>query len=175
MGKRAVLVEAGKVIDVVMPGPGYKPPNDIHLVASDTANIGDSFDGVSFTRAIRKDSKKELMEFVRAYREVVVKEGIDFAPDGKDFVKIPAALYEEIRAIAEVAEDKISIVTPDKILTLNQEQLTRLRLGVADHIHKSHAIAAKLIDGVHKGLITSRGEIAKPETAQIASWRKRYA
>ena len=181
-----VLIEGGKVCNVVMPGPGYRPPNGNTLIESETANIGDEYDGKQFVAVDRPISKEELNKYVHLLRDEAFKKiDFNFAEPGDEQkiinISIPAALREEIRDLAWLAEitgEDTILVVGDDVLTLSPKQLAKLRRRIADYIHHSHAVAAKLIDGIERALITSLSEIDKPETAtalKVAPWRKSYA
>jgi len=178
---RHVLVKDGKVQDAVMPGPGYKPPKGFRMIKSDTANIGDSYDGGEFASCgVLETTKEQWKDYVRFLREVIVKDGIEFdiAEPGADpkLVKIHTdiAQRDEIRSLAQLAKafgEDVVLVTKDDVLTLSAGKIEELSVRVAKFIDNSHKIAAKLIDGIEQGRISSRDSIDHPETLEIGSWR----
>jgi hypothetical protein len=49
-GMRVALVENGVVVNVIMAGEGYSPPDGVTAIESDTAGIGYRYDGKALTR-----------------------------------------------------------------------------------------------------------------------------
>jgi hypothetical protein len=46
---RTALIENGTVTNVILAGDTYTPPKNVTMVASETAQIGDAYDGTTFT------------------------------------------------------------------------------------------------------------------------------
>jgi hypothetical protein len=184
--KRHVLVKGGKVIDLVMPGPGYQPPKGCSLVESETANIGDAYQGGKFTAFERPVSKEQLREYVRERRNGSLNTDLDFnlAEPGNDPVIIQIPMSTIFRGeiidlawLAEVTGEDTTLVIRDRVLTLTPKQIMAIRERIAEHIRRSHRVAAKLLEGVEKASIPSLREIDKPETAtaiKIDPWVKKY-
>ena len=107
--KRHVLVKGGKVVDLVMPGLGYKPPQGTLMIESNTANIGDMYDGSKFTAFDRPVTREELKDYLWQRRRNAVTGGIDvnLAEPGEkpNIVNIPSTNFyrDEIRVLAELA------------------------------------------------------------------------
>lgn len=185
--KRIALVEKGVVHDIVMVGHEYEAPKGSLAIESETANIGDKHDGNVFIKPNPPSIKmtpQGLIEYVRLYRASIVNSGIDFnlASPGEDLkiVRIPgnSSIREEIRDLAWLAEvtgEDTILVTNNDVLTLSAKQIVTLRERLAEHIHRSHIVAAKLIDGIIHKHVTSKNEIEAPEKAanvKIPGWRK---
>jgi hypothetical protein len=182
MTNRVAWIKQGKVVDVVMAALDHKPPKGIIAVASETADIGDTYDGTNFRKKHEPRPKEELRAYVREYCNAVIKAGIKFnlSGPGDDYkiVKIKVDNAEVIEALAWVAEthDKdVTLITKDAALKLSNEKIIELRKLVRENIAHCHELAGKLIEGIDAGHIAHFREIHEPETVtavKLDSWHR---
>jgi hypothetical protein len=180
MTNRVAWIKQGKVVDVVMAALDHKPPKGIIAVASETADIGDTYDGTNFRKNYEPRPKEELRAYVREYCNAVIRAGIKFnLADSEDgVVKIKGDSIGDIEAlswIAETHDKEVTLVTKDHVLKLKKEQIIELRKLVLENIAYCHELAGKLLECVETGHIAHFREIHEPETVtavKLGSWHR---
>lgn len=180
--KRMALVADGKVHNVIMAKPGFRPSDGSIAVESLEAGIGDLHDGVKFTKNESRPSKEELILHARRRHAITIYLGIKFnlAKPGDDLkivhIRIDNLMREGIRDLAYLAEHGESsriVLHNNQIIDLSAAQILDLRDRIARHIARSHAVLAALIEAIDTGHIASIDAIDAPETAtaiKIDSW-----
>jgi hypothetical protein len=173
---RHALIKDGKVADVILVGWNYQAPEGHHLVASDSANIGDEYDGTTFKRPAV--SRGELI--THAYRRATEWPFASFRVGGV-VVTVDAAEHDALRRFAERARTNKSLsvdwpqsrVGSPGPVTLNAEQLIALDEAVTDaHLVRVRTHAA-MLRAIADGRVTTHAQIDKPP-ASVPSWPPRF-
>ena len=166
--KRIALIKDKKVHNVITAEPGYKPPKGFTAVEAETADIGDVYDGKTFTAADFKLSKANLIHEAKLRFDSAINLGISFdlaePGEAQQIVRIPAdiASRAEIMALAFVAEiesQDLSSVTRDCVLRLTSKHILGIREQVMRHVMEKHALLADLIQAIEEERVTNSGEI----------------
>lgn len=176
---RMAIITDGIVSNIVIAGKGFKPPKGSLAIESATANIGDKHGGAdSFTKDDLKLSKEELILHAKHRRLVMVKLGMKFNLADDQQIKVDDDMQKDICELAYLAdagerarqENFVMVLQDNRILNLSAEQVIDLRNKIAEHIARSHAILATLVEAINTEKITSIQEIDNPETAGVDSW-----
>ena len=168
MLKRTALIKNSKVHNIIMAETDYRPPKGLTVIETETADIGDSYDGENFAKPEPPHSKGELISHAKLWFQTEINRGVTFdladPGDPPQIVQIPAdnTTREEIAALAFVAEldrKDLSLVTRDRVLSLSPDHILNLREGIMRHVAESYARLADQIRAIEEGRITSIGEI----------------
>ena len=74
---RSALIDSGGIVrDVVLVGPGWTPPPGLIVVASETAGIGFSYDGSTFSAPVSASSSKQELLAYLAKRQDMAMAGV---------------------------------------------------------------------------------------------------
>lgn len=183
---RTAIVRKGKVEEVIIHGPQWDAPKGVTLVQSDTANIGDLFDGSVFTPPVISHSKEQLSRKAKSHRTVVSSQGIDvdIAMPGNDPILVnidtsPPRLIE-LQALVHIAEQDPKFVATwvtdgGDVLALDTRQLLKVRDAAFKHVAHTHELLGKMLKAIDTGHVASMREVYKPESATavaLPSWRK---
>lgn len=71
---RVAIVREGVVDHIEIVGPGFVAPDGTRAIPSQTANIGDHFDGVDFTPAPRPTDPEDVQKRVWVFHEGMVRQ-----------------------------------------------------------------------------------------------------
>lgn len=73
---RTALIQSGTVINVIIDSEHYQPPDGMTTVASETAQIGDSYDGSKFSSVTINFTKSDLVNYAKGKLKEILINGV---------------------------------------------------------------------------------------------------
>ena len=160
---RHAVIKDGKVVDIMVVGWNYQKPEDLHLVKHDTANIGDEFDGVNFSRPkIRRSellfhASRRANEYPRASFRI-----------GHLVVNVERNDHETLARLATRARANKSFYVEwpqprdGTVVPLTADQIIALDEAVTDHYEARTKTLTALLRGIDSGLVKNHAHIDAP-------------
>lgn len=170
--KRIALVANNTVENIIMVSDRFESPDGVLAIETESANIGDAYDGVDFIPAKREFSKDEMVAIAIGYHKGAMSAGAEVNIDG-EVIKIPVNIdtYMDVVALASVADSRdtdLTLVIPNKILKLSKLKIKEVHDAIVHHVVNCQDTLGRTIEGIINGDIASIGEIDD-------SWRSAYA
>lgn len=175
---RAALVnKKGKVEDVVIHGTPWDAPKGFTVVPSESANIGDLYDGTKFTTPEPDSHPVEyLARRAKSHRRAMARAGVsvNIGLPGSDPIMVKVDTTEirlnELNVFVHMAEADPKFVTMwvmdnGDILKLDARQIFIVRDAVFKHIAHTHSVLGTMIKAIETGHVAHVREVHRPETA----------
>jgi hypothetical protein len=187
--KRIGLIKNGVVqsIVVIKDNEHFDAPKKFTAIESESANIGDLYDGSSFSLPPPKRLKREeLIAYAYKLRRdfaSMVPMGFNLAAPGDDPRIIKILLSEcqddviQLAYIAEKTGKNVKLVYAGNVVELSPDQAAGLRHKIAERVAYSHNLLASIIGAINSGHICSMADIENPEKAtaiKLSSWKRVY-
>jgi hypothetical protein len=187
MPNRYALVRKGLVEEVVIADEKYVPPSDMIAVKSDTANIGNKFDGNTFSTVVTPQTKNVLLYYASRKQSVIAQGGItvSLTPVGLTSpvdIKVDTnttgrtdltMLADQAKSDAGFTEEWIQDNTS---YTLNAAHILQLSTAVQSFVSSTYSKYGAILKSIESGAITTTQQIDNPETIKVGttplrSWR----
>lgn len=168
---RSALVKDGIVQEIVMTGPGYKPPPDMTVIPAEKANKGDAHNGEKFVSApIPIPPKEELIIYAWARRAFIAQAGLRVnvaAPGEKEKMVLFPSGQEERSILDEMAHlaalDRTYVAqwvhSSHGTLTLSADQILDIRLKMARKIADTHGQLSATLEAINSGELKTIQEV----------------
>jgi hypothetical protein len=173
---RHAVIKDGKVVDVVLVGWNYAMAENHpghQVVASETANVGDSFDGTSFKR--ETPPQRELV-FHAQRRNAEIPKALYRA--GSVVVSVAVGDHGVIARLAERAAKDSNLTVqwgqPDSgdSVFLNAAQIIALNEAITDSYLMRAKAFAGVLHAIKFGQVTNHGHVDNPP-APLPQWPPR--
>jgi hypothetical protein len=159
---RHVIIKDGRVDDVILVGWNYVAPEGQHSVPSDTANIGDLYDGTKFHKpAATKDA---LISHAHMRHNESPHASYRI---GSVTVAVEAGDHEALArlAVRAVNDKTLTVAWPQPrhggvTVPLSADQIIHLNDAVTDAALARMQTFAGLLDGIASGKVTHHGHAA---------------
>lgn len=190
--KRIALIKDGVVdsVTVIQDNERFEAPKKFIAVESETANVGNLYDGSSFSEPPPKPMEPvALIGYASRFRRDVINLtplDFDLASPGEDpkVIKIlilPECLEDILRLafIAEKTGKNVKLAFTDRfggqvnIVELSPQQIEDLHFRVAERAARSLEILASVVEAINSKHITSIADVENPEKAsavKLGSW-----
>jgi len=170
---RHALISGNTVVNVVLADPGFDHGPGLIAVASDTANIGDSYSsagGGKFTSNQPSPTQTELISYAQLKQQTVLSLGKTVKFDDKSEVYAStdinsltmlnsAVLYGQLNPSAT-----INWVNHGGIIPLNAAEVNELACAVLGFVQSAYTTYGAVVAGINSGAITKDAQI------DAASW-----
>jgi hypothetical protein len=166
---RTTLIENGSVVSVIATGGDYQPPNGVTAVASDTANIGDHYDGTSFSRSpAPAPSQADLVLYAERKQAMVAQRGITVNVGTQQAPHVVRAStdstsigYLNGAARQSLADPNFQATWTDTTgsVTLTAAQILNVDAAVTAYIQASFATLGTVLAAIDAGTITIVAQI----------------
>lgn len=182
MATRTALIQNGVVQSVVMAGTGYTAPAGMTAVATDTANIGDAYNGTTFTPAVPEvvtPIAQQLATYASAKQAKIMTSGIsvNVAASGQAANNIEAStdtaslvLLQGAALQAQAnAAATFNWVSNGAAVTLTSAQMLTILSAVTTFLQATFTTLAQVLYAVNAGTITTTAEVDTPPSP-ISAW-----
>jgi hypothetical protein len=179
---RFALIDKGVVYEILIADKKFLPPPGKIAVPTDTANIGDKWDGQKFSTALLEHEQNILLTYAFRKQQALLRVGIsvNIAPLDKDGkgkkpvhnIKISSEFsrHEYLKMLAGHARDDPSFTAPwaqeDGKHELNAVQILHLYEAWNNFVMASHHTLGSVIEGISAGSVKRLDHIDSPNAVQ---------
>lgn len=180
MPRYVIINSVSKIVEEAIIAQGnYVPPPGKAAIKSDTANIGDKWDGASFISTPMVYNKNVLLSIAsqkqKSYSDAGVS--VNVALDGQSPIILKAdttvAGRSDLSGLVDRAKADASFtdqwVQSDGTYTINATQIFQVDAAVKSYISATYLTFGVVQNAINSGAITTAEQIANPETVTVGT------